>query len=284
MWRVGLVGLLVARVAAADCEVAGTPPVSVEVVGTTAIVTFDGRTRVIHAKTCDELAKSVAVVIEMVLAAIEAAPEPALIEPVAVDPPADDQPSASTKPNAIESPVVDEVPAPPFESPAIAVSATIDPPAPVEHDALASFGTSSSLGAALTLGLRWRWSSASIAGELAGELPTDLAMGVSIVRTSIALVPCKHVGAFAACAVARLGLDRGSGANLMNARSALEPRAELGARLAWEQPVTDHLALQLRVELDLAATISQFDVDNAAVWRSNRFAGLAGAGVIVRFP
>jgi hypothetical protein len=138
----------------------------------------------------------------------------------------------------------------------------------------------------LTLGLRSRWSTLSIAGELAGELPTDIAMnaGVSIVRASIALVPCKHVGAFAACAVARLGFDRGSGADLMRARSAYEPRAELGARLAWEQPVTEHLALQLRGELDLAATISQFDVDNAAVWRSNRFAGLAGVGVIVRFP
>jgi hypothetical protein len=280
MWRVGLVGLLVARIAAADCEVAGAPPVSVEVAGTTATVTFDGHTRVIHAKTCDELAKSVAVVIEMVLAAISAedtdAPPAAIeIEPAPVREP------VPVPPVTIVAPVVDEVPVPPF---AIAVSSTIDRPSTVEHDALASLGTSSALGASMALGLRWRWSSVSIAGELEGELPTDLAMDVSIVRASIALVPCKHLGAFAACAVARAGFDRGSGSNLMNARSAFEPRAELGARLAWEQPVTEHLALQLRGELDLAATISQFDVDNAAVWRSNRFAGLAGAGVIVRFP
>lgn len=279
MWRVGFVGLLVARFASADCEVASKPPVSVEVVGTTATVTFDGRTRVIHAKTCDELAKSVAVVIEMVLAAVSAGePEPT------VDPAPAIQPVPAT-PIAIDPPKLTDVPEPPVAA-AIAVRAAIERHSDVEHDALAAFGTSSALGASMTVGLRWRWSSVSIAGELEGELPTDLAMssGVSIVRASVALVPCKHLGAFAACAVARAGFDRGSGSNLMNARSALEPRAELGARLAWEHPVTDHLALQLRGELDLAATISQFDVDHVAVWRSNRFAGLAGAGVVVRFP
>jgi hypothetical protein len=303
MWRVGLVGLLVARVAAADCEVASKPPISVEVAGTTATLTYDGRTRVIRAKTCDELAKSVAVVIEMVLAAMKAEPAPTEIDPTPEEPPSASDPPTTGEvpatPSASDPPMVGEVPAtfdqpkPPVvstpsaidtEDPSIEVGAAIDPPSAVEHDAFASFGTSSSLGASMTLGVRSRWGSVSIAGELEGELPTDLAMGVSIVRTSAALVPCKHLGPFAACAVVRAGFDHGSGSGLMNARSAFEPRAEFGARLAWEQPVTEHLALQLRGELDLAATTSQFDVDNVAVWRSNRFAGLAGAGVVVRFP
>ncbi|HEX7701230.1 MAG TPA: hypothetical protein VF403_10920 [Kofleriaceae bacterium] len=87
MWRVGFVGLLVARVVSADCEVGTQPPVSVEVVGTTATLTFGGRTRVIHAKTCDELTQSVAVVIEMVLSALGA--EPAIDPPTPTDiPPA----------------------------------------------------------------------------------------------------------------------------------------------------------------------------------------------------
>jgi hypothetical protein len=286
MWRVALLGLLVARVAAAECEISAQAPVSVDVVGTTATLTVNGRTRVIEAKTCEELAKSVAVVIKMVLAA-----------------PHDDSPpdsrSATTEADESaptetrqEAPRSDAVLDPQTRATVVAdmtevsASGEIDPLTETEHAVVAAFGTSTTLGEALTVGMRWRWDTVSVSTELAGELPggVELDANVSIIRVSAAFVPCRHSGDFAVCGVARAGFDHGSGSNLMNERAATEVRADLGARLAWERPVTDHFALQLRAELDVATTSSQFDVDEVAVWRNSRFTGLAGAGVVVRFP
>jgi hypothetical protein len=135
------------------------------------------------------------------------------------------------------------------------------------------------------VGVRWRWGNTSIASEIAGTPPYDVVQDhVSVERASVAIAPCHHIGDFGVCGVLRVGLDRGVGTGLMGARSAVAPLAELGPRLAWEYGVTGFLSLQLAAEFDVAVTTAQFDVDNMEVWRSSRFAGLAGAGVIMRFP
>jgi hypothetical protein len=289
MWRVGLLGLLLARVAAADCAITARPPVSVTVEGTTATLVFDGRTRVIEAQSCAELAKSVALVIDMVLAVPRDAPPPTTdgpdgrspaVAPAAASDPHDKSPQPSRTLDAQTRATVVA------DTNDIVADAEASTPADVQHAFSIVLGTSTSLGEALTFGMRWQWDTISVSTELGGELPGGITTNadVSIVRTSAAFVPCKHVGPFSACGILRAGLDHGSGSNLMNGRSATELRSDVGARLAWEYPLTDHLAAQMRAEIDVATSASQFDVDQMAVWRSSRFAGLAGAGVVVRFP
>jgi hypothetical protein len=266
----------VARVAtfASDAK-AGVEIVETDLTATVTLDDGDGHTlgpRIIHAATCDELARSVAIVVSIALPAIADLPEP---QPL----PASD---------AIK---------------VVIAAVKLKEPVPQKHDAevarrfvperrssrdlafVATLGMSSSLGTSLALGARWRWGATSIAGELAGTLPEDVAQSrVSIERASVAFVPCRHIGEFGVCGVLRVGIDRGAGNGLMDARSVVLPLVESGPRLAWEHDVTDAIALHVQAELDIDLTTSQFDIDQIAVWHSSRIAGLAGAGVVVRFP
>jgi hypothetical protein len=229
-------------------------------------------TRVIHASSCEELARSVAVVVEMVLPGIAALPEP---QPL---PPSDAVENAIAALKKIE---------PVFQAPDFETTEHIEVVRP-HHDRFemtAFAGVSTSFGTELALGLRRRWGSMSLGGELAGALPDAVSEShAAVQRVSAALIPCDHLGALAVCGVVRAGVDRGVGQDLMDEHAAIEPLFELGSRLSWERPVTDHLALTLMAELDLALTSTQFDIDHVAVWHSSRFEGLAGAGVVVRFP
>jgi hypothetical protein len=136
--------------------------------------------------------------------------------------------------------------------------------------------------------MRWQGETYAVAAELGGELaqPVTVTTGarVDVQRLAATLAACRRLDAFGICALARAGFDRGSGTGLMDARAASVPLLELGARVTWERPLTRRLALQLRGEGVVAATSSQFDVDDVAVWHSNRFEALAAAGVLVRFP
>jgi hypothetical protein len=227
--------------------------------------------RVIHADSCEELAGSVAVVISMSLPAIAALPEP--------------QPLPKTDAMKVVIAAVKlKEPVPQAHDAEIAARVEIDRPGAVQYSATASMGIASAVGMNIAAGIRLRWSDSSIAAEIFGTPPHEVVDShVSIERASIALAPCHHFGDVGACAVVRVGFDRGVGTGLMDARTAVVPLAELGPRLTWEHRLTDRFSGQLNAEVDLAVTTTQFDIDHVAVWRTSRFAGLAGAGVVLRF-
>jgi hypothetical protein len=227
--------------------------------------------RVIHADSCEELAGSVAVVISMSLPAIAALPEP---QPL----------PKSDAMRVVIAAVKLKEPVPQAHDAEIAGGVEIERPGDVKYSATASMGIASAVGMNIAAGIRVRWDDSSIAAEIAVTPPQEIvASHVSIERASIALAPCHHFGDVGACAVVRVGLDRGVGTGLMDARTAVVPLAELGPRLTWEHRLTDLFSVQLDAEVDLALTTTQFDIDHVAVWRTNRFAGLAGAGVVLRF-
>ena len=228
--------------------------------------------RIIHADTCDELARSVAIVVSIALPAIADLPEP---QPL----------PASDAMKVVFAAVKLKEPVPQKHDAEVAGRFEPDRPSNSDHAVLVTAGMSSSLGTSLALGVRWRWGATSIAGELAGTLPEAVAQSrVSVERASTALVTCRHIAEVGVCGVLRVGFDRGVGSGLMDARSVVLPLVEIGPRLSWEYDITNAVALHVQAELDIDATTSQFDVDHVAVWRSSRFAGLAGAGVVVRFP
>jgi hypothetical protein len=247
--------------------------------------------RVLHAGSCDELARSVAVVVAMALPAIADVQDRSAVETViAAAPPA---PAESSPPPATV-PITTLPTAPPSiarmteqRDDAIAKEGDLATQ-PTDRALMIAIGLSSSLGTAIALGLHWRGETYAVEAELGGELapPVTVMTGahVDVQRLAATLATCRRVAAFGICALVRAGFDRGSGSGLMDARSAVVPLLELGTRVTWDHPLTDRFVFQLRGEGVVAATSSQFDVDNVAVWHSNRFEALATAGVLVRFP
>lgn len=229
--------------------------------------------RTIRADSCSELAREVGVVISIALPAITALPDPT--------PVADNSDALN---NVLE--VLKTKGAVPQASDAeVAGRFEVPPHHPVERTMAAVVGMSSASGMGLAVGVRWQWQQASLAGELAGSLPQSEALDhVSIQRVSAALVACHHAGDFGWCGLVRVGGDHGAGTNLMNSRSVFAPVLEFAPRVTWERAVTSTLAVQLQAELDIAATTTQFDIDHVAVWQTRRFAGLGGAGIVMRFP
>jgi hypothetical protein len=151
-----------------------------------------------------------------------------------------------------------------------------------------AFGVSSTLGTAVAIGRQWRGDTYAFDAELVGELSRTITVmtgpRVDVQRLAATVAACRRLGAFGVCGLARAGFDRGAGSGLVDEHSAMVPLLAVGVRATWEHPVTDRVALELGGEGVVAATSSQFDVDQVAVWHSSRFEALAAAGVLVRFP
>ena len=226
--------------------------------------------RIVHAGTCEELARSVAIVVSIALPSIADLPEPQPLPP-------------SDAMKVVIAAVKLKEPVPQTDD--AEVIGRFEPESTDDHSLYASVAMSSALGTNLALGFRWNWEHVSIAGELAATLPETVAQGqVTVERASASFVPCGHISELGVCGVLRVGIDRGVGNGLMDARSVVLPLVEMGPRVSWEHAITNAVALQAEAELDVDATTSQFDVDHVAVWHSSVFAGLVGAGVVVRFP
>ena len=210
--------------------------------------------RVIDAASCDELVASVALVIAMT---------PAHAKPLA-----------------------------PIPEPAPEITRTIVAPAPPRigrWDALAGGAGSIDTGGLVervALGARYRRGDRSIAAELRGDLPDEHALAsgrVDVLRAELAIVPCLHRGAFAACGLAVAGLWRGSGIGLVTEQAAFAPELAVGARIAWETALTARLGLRAHLDADALVTTTRFDVDAMPVWTSPRVEATAGLSLIARF-
>jgi hypothetical protein len=232
--------------------------------------------RVVTAATCNELVKSVAVVIATALPDVQTDSEPVAVV-------IDEPPHVSTPtPVAIR-----------FEPTTadLDVALAVSEPSEAQTDVFVAGATGiTSAGAdgQAIVGIRVRRNAASVGAELRGDAPQQLSadrMGtIGIARAQISISPCTHFGAFATCVVVGAGTIHGSGAGLTSAREAYTPLLTAGLRVTWEQPLTRRIALRIHFDADALLTTTQFDVDDMKVWESQRFEASAGLGVLAHFP
>jgi hypothetical protein len=230
--------------------------------------------RVVTAASCNELVKSVAIVIATALPDVQEDTEAVVV---------DEPPHVSTPtPVAIRfEPATTDLDVAPVAS----------EPSVSQTDVLVAGATGiTSVGAdgQAILGIRVRRNAASVSAELRGDAPQQVSanrMGtIGIARAQISISPCMHFGAFATCVVAGAGTIHGSGTELTSAREAYTPLLTAGLRVTWEQPLTRRIALRIHLDADALLTTTQFDVDDMKVWQSQRFEASAGLGVLAHFP
>jgi hypothetical protein len=128
----------------------------------------------------------------------------------------------------------------------------------------------------------------SLAAEVRADVPEQLVVAqmasVRVFRSQLSLAPCVHAGELAGGVVASAGAFHGSADGLASPRSVYSPLLSGGARLVWEHPITERLALRIHAGVDALLTTTSFDVDHMRVWLSPRFEGSAGVGVLAHFP
>jgi hypothetical protein len=256
--------------------------------------------RVVEAKSCGELVQSVALVVVMALpdqASSEPAPveEPEQSEPAPVEEPAHAEPAP-----AAERKQVERLPAsPPVAPPAVgretAIVVSVEPSrdasGPANLDVFAAGGggiSTHGFAGQLILGARIERGRVSLAAEVRADAPEQLVVAqmasVRVFRSQLSLAPCVHAGAFAGCVVASAGAFHGSADGLASERSVYSPLLSTGARVIWEHPLTERLALRVHAGIDALVTTTSFDVDHMRVWVSPRFEGSTGVGVLAHFP
>ena len=210
--------------------------------------------RVVTAKTCDELVQAVSVVVAMVL------PPP--------DPPHRDPPP----PPVIE---VDEpAPAPPIRT-ELRVFA-------------AGAATASGSHEQVLAGMEWRhgWASLQLAvdHDQAATIDVGPLAAIEMSRSDLQVAACAHDGAFAVCPVLGCGRDRRQcdrpvARALDRVAGAVHgSRRDVGARAV----AADRTARACPGRR--AADDDGPQVDHMSVWRSPRFDGAAGLGIVVQFP
>jgi hypothetical protein len=233
--------------------------------------------RVVTAASCNDLVKSVAIVIATALPDEQAAP-PAPEAPAVVVA----QPVQAPAPPTI---TIEPVPA------EVDVAPAINAPSHSHTDVYAAGAagiTAAGADGQAIIGVRLRRSFASISAELRGDAPQQFSaerMGnIDVARAQISISPCAHFGAFATCAIAGAGTIHGSGAGLTSPREAYTPLLTAGLRMTWELALTRRIALRIHLDADALLTTTRFDVDDMNVWESPRFEASAGLGVLAHFP
>lgn len=230
-----------------------------------AYVWFDGGDgqrrgpRNVEAATCAELVESLALIIAMALPTLEAPPAP--------------PPIVAATPLALG-----------LEARAEFVRSSYT------QVIVAAAGGMSTQGLTqqLVLGARRKRNARSLAIEVRTDAPRKVEVtmtgSVDVWKSVVSVSPCLHAGGVGVCATASAGVIRGSGAGLVDARTAYSPTAAVGARLTWEHAFTRLLSLRFHLDAEAVVTTTRFDVGHMPVWVSNRFEVWGGAGVIARIP
>lgn len=256
--------------------------------------------RVVEAKSCGELVQSVALVVVMALpdqVSSESAPveEPEQSEPAPVEELARAEPAPAAEPKQVELPPASPPVAPLAVGRETTIVASVEPSRDASGSAnlgvfAAGGGGISTHGVAgqLILGARIERGRVSLAAEVRADAPEQLVVAqmasVHVLRSQLSLAPCVHAGAFAGCVVASAGAFHGSADGLASERSVYSPLLSTGARVIWEHPLTERLALRVHAGIDALVTTTSFDVDHMRVWVSPRFEGSTGVGVLAHFP
>ncbi len=145
-------------------------------------------------------------------------------------------------------------------------------------------------GVTLDAGVRISWF--SVAGEFrldppAGGAGMATAVQVSATRILGALVPCGHVGWFAACLIGELGQIRGSVGEAGAAQAAPDTQSALylaaGVRAAVEIPIVPE-RLFARVAGDVAGTRpAALRLNGRPQWETGSVVGGIGTGLLAAF-
>jgi hypothetical protein len=182
-------------------------------------------------------------------------------------------------------------PAPPAEKPLAQASASaLGPPLRTEVDAgmLGSLGWLPAANLGLRAGVRLRGEVLSLGLEARADLPAAKplrageASGWLLAGT---LLPCMHLRAASACALATAGALHVAGQRgLANPRQATLPYLGFGFRLAALLPIGERASLALHGDVTAPVTEARLTVDGEVVWRSPTVALTLGLGMAYRFP
>jgi hypothetical protein len=229
--------------------------------GVAATITRDGE-REVRAASCDELVESVALILAMTITT--AAEPPAIPIERPVTPERTDLTS--------EIPARSSLPSSPWS---VLVGG-------------AGSRTSEGWITRLIAGVRWRTRDRSMGAEVRVSSPMDesvnAAAQIRVWDATIALTPCLHASAFAACANLAGGFIRGTSTGLVDARSHTSPSMSLGARLEWTLPLTPRFGLRMHLDADAYLTATRFDVDQMTRWSHDRVEVRGGIGAVTHFP
>lgn len=215
-------------------------------------------------------------------------------------------------------------PAPPAEIPAPGTSAPVEPPAeaaarraPAEPHteappaparaaivpslrvgAATSFGVSpgAALGFVLGGSVRSGAVSAGLEGRL--DLPTESERSLAgapdrsvTVRTSLLVGGahvCGHFGAARVvpyvCAVVFAGALRGASSGIASAKEDVSAYVAAGPRLGAALALSEHITIDLRIDVPFALAAVELRVDDRAVWTSPAVAAVAGVGASFVLP
>ena len=155
----------------------------------------------------------------------------------------------------------------------------------VEALGTAGLGPGPALGAGVDVGLRRRRWSLELDARAVMPSSADLAGGtVTAWLGMLALAPCGHFHAFAACAVGGVGALRGRGEGFVLTGSATLPTFSVGARVAWERPVGERWWLRTSAELNAVVGRAHLLVDGNEAWVSPRINAILVVSGGSRFP
>ena len=147
------------------------------------------------------------------------------------------------------------------------------------------------LGPGGLLGVARRHGAASFGLEATVTLPGSFAQGeghVTIGEVGLALVPCLHRRALAACAHVGGGLVVSSPSGYPEERQTAASEVKAGARLAWTAHLAGPLALEARAGVDLmllGATVQVATPSGTArLWETPAIAADLGLVAIVALP
>ncbi|HEY5926475.1 MAG TPA: hypothetical protein VIV11_32535 [Kofleriaceae bacterium] len=217
--------------------------------------------RAITAASCDELTESIAVVLSLVLRQPEAA-------------------DASPPPRvAAPAPAVERT----DEAPGIA-----PPPARASTIAIELAGAvGTALDSAVMLGGRLDRSRFGFGVEVAVAMPKSVDAfegSVHVTSARLAGAGCASLSRFSACGLLTGGVVRGSGEDLMAARSAVAPLVGVGARLEWRQLVSRRTGVRVFGAFEQLLVRPSFLVGDTPVFTSAERQAWLGAGVFLHIP
>jgi hypothetical protein len=236
---------------------------------------------------CDELVAAMALAI-----AIAVDPESQL-RPPPPSPPATSPPAPSPTVAPAPLPIVDVLvpPPPPAALPLPSVEAPLPAREPVRVRAgLAVLGAAGLAphvtgGLSLTGGIRWQWLSAALEGRADLPASRDAPLGgtVNSQVLELTLVPCFHRGWLLACALGSVGVLRGAGSGIANARVDHAAFGAMGVRLGGEVPIGRILALTSSADFAATAPRIALHLRGREVWITAPASGTLRLGMVAHF-
>ncbi len=129
----------------------------------------------------------------------------------------------------------------------------------------------------LSLDIELQWfTTESVSLEPMGAVDVSIAIGV--------VVPCKHIGPFAACGLLGIGQLQGAGRDLVTTRSATTPYVAAGGRMAWVVDISSEIALRASLDVSASVTHTTLRVDDVAVWDTPAATAIVGLAAVGRLP